>query len=146
MEPRLTLITLGVADIARATAFYVRLGFVRSAMSNDNVSFFQAGGVVLALYERAALAEDALLPADAAGVHAPAGFAGVSLAHNARSAAEVDAVLAEAQAIGANVREGTADLGALRAEVESNLTQIESLVNDINRKWPFAREHGVKLP
>lgn len=59
---------------------------------------------------------------------------------------KVDAVLAEAQAIGANVREGTADLGALRAEVESNLAQIESLVNDINRKWPFAREHGVKLP
>lgn len=59
---------------------------------------------------------------------------------------KVDAVLAEAQAVGANVREGTADLGALRAEVESNLTQIESLVNDINRKWPFAREHGVKLP
>ena len=103
MEPRLTLITLGVADIARATAFYVRLGFVRSAISNDNVSFFQAGGVVLALYERAALAEDALLPADAAGVHAPAGFAGVSLAHNARSAAEVDAVLAEAVAAGAHL-------------------------------------------
>ena len=59
---------------------------------------------------------------------------------------KVDAVLAEAQAVGANVREGTADLGALRAEVESNLTQIESLVNEINRKWPFAREHGVKLP
>ena len=59
---------------------------------------------------------------------------------------KVDAVLAEAQAVGANVREGTADLGALRAEVESNLTQIESLVNEINRKWPFAREHRVKLP
>ena len=68
------------------------------------------------------------------------------LADTRTSLKKVDAVLAEAQAIGANVREGTADLGALRAEVESNLTQIESLVNDINRKWPFAREHGVKLP
>ena len=68
------------------------------------------------------------------------------LADTRGSLKKVDAVLAEAQAVGANVREGTEDLSALRAEVESNLTQIESLVNDINRKWPFAREHGVKLP
>ena len=68
------------------------------------------------------------------------------LADTRSSLKKVDGVLAEAQTIGANVREGTADLGALRAEVESNLTQIESLVNDINRIWPFAREKGVKLP
>lgn len=68
------------------------------------------------------------------------------LADTRASLKKVDAVLAEAQAIGANVREGTADLGALRAEVESNLRKIEGLVNEINRKWPFARETEVKLP
>ena len=59
---------------------------------------------------------------------------------------KVDGVLAEAQAVGANVRAGTEDLGALRAEVEANLAKIEGLVNDINRKWPFARERELKLP
>lgn len=59
---------------------------------------------------------------------------------------KVDAVLAEAQAVGANVREGTADLGALRAEVESNLRKIDQLVGDIQRKWPFARDTEIKLP
>ena len=58
----------------------------------------------------------------------------------------VDAVLIEAQAVGANARVATADLGTLRAEVESSLTKVESLVNDINRKWPFARDTEVKLP
>ena len=87
MEPRLTLITLGVADVARATAFYARLGFVRAAGSNAHISFFQAGGVVLAVFGRSALAEDAQVAADAPGVQAPAGFAGISLAHNVRSKA-----------------------------------------------------------
>ncbi len=58
----------------------------------------------------------------------------------------VDAVLVEAQAVGANARVATADLGTLRAEVESSLIKVESLVNEINRKWPFARETEVKLP
>ena len=68
------------------------------------------------------------------------------LADTRASLKKVDAVLAEAQAVGANVREGTADLGALRTEVESNLRTIEGLVNEINRKWPFARDTEVKLP
>ena len=59
---------------------------------------------------------------------------------------KVDAVLAEAQAVGANVREGTVDLGALRAEVESNLRKIDQRVGDIQRKWPFARDTEIKLP
>jgi phospholipid/cholesterol/gamma-HCH transport system substrate-binding protein len=58
----------------------------------------------------------------------------------------VDAVLVEAQVVGANARVATADLGTLRAEVESSLIKVESLVNEINRKWPFARETEVKLP
>ena len=53
------------------------------------------------------------------------------------TASKVDAVLVEAQAIGANTREATTDLGALRADVESNLRKVESLVNEIQRKWPL---------
>ena len=68
------------------------------------------------------------------------------LADTRASLKKVDGVLAEAQAVGANVRAGTEDLGALRAEVESNLAKIEGLVNDINRKWPFARERELTLP
>lgn len=59
---------------------------------------------------------------------------------------KIDAVLAEAQSIGANVKDATADLAPLRADVESNLRKIEQLVNEINRKWPFKREAEVKLP
>lgn len=63
-----------------------------------------------------------------------------------QSLTRVDAVLAEAQAIGANAREATTDLGALRADVEANLRKLEALINDINRKWPFARDQELKLP
>lgn len=62
------------------------------------------------------------------------------------SLVKVDAVLAEAQAVGANAREATTDLGALRAEVEASLRKVEGLVNEINRKWPFARDTELKLP
>ncbi len=59
---------------------------------------------------------------------------------------KVDAVLVEAQAVGANAREATGDLGTLRGEVEASLRKVDGLVNEINRKWPFARETEVKLP
>ena len=59
MEPRLSLITLGVADVARARAFYEALGFKAGRASQDSVTFLDAGGVVLALFGRASLAEDA---------------------------------------------------------------------------------------
>jgi len=59
---------------------------------------------------------------------------------------KVDAVLLDAQAIAANTREGTSDLAALRAEAESSLRKVEHLVNEINRKWPFARDAEIKLP
>ena len=63
-----------------------------------------------------------------------------------QSLTRVDAVLAEAQAVGANAREASADLGALRAEVEANLRKLEGLINDINRKWPFTRDQELRLP
>lgn len=63
-----------------------------------------------------------------------------------QSLKRVDLVLQEAQAVGANVRGATTDLGSLRAEVEASLRKVEGLVNEINRKWPFARDAEVKLP
>ena len=86
--------------------------------------------------------QDALVPEVRATVLQLNGL----LADTRTSLQKVDAVLVEAQAIGANAREATTDLGALRAEVESNLRKVESLVNDINRKWPFARDTELKLP
>ena len=68
------------------------------------------------------------------------------LADARNSLKKVDAVLVEAQGIGANTREATTDLGALRGEVEASLRKVEHLVNEINRKWPFARDTGIKLP
>jgi predicted lactoylglutathione lyase len=94
MEPRLTLITLGVADVARSRRFYEAVGFKASSASVDSTAFMDAGGVVLALWSRTSLAEDAGL------ADSEPGFAGVALAHNARSEREVDAVLAEAAARG----------------------------------------------
>lgn len=70
-----------------------------------------------------------------------------TLLGEARSSLQkVDAVLVEAQAIGANTRTATTDLGALRAEVEQSLRQVSQLVNEIQRKWPFARDTTIKLP
>lgn len=97
MEPRLSLVTLGVADVARARTFYERLGFKASSASNESVTFFDAGGVVLGLFGRAALAQDAYVP------EAGSGFSAIALAHNVRTEAEVDAVLAEAAAAGGRI-------------------------------------------
>ena len=97
MEPRLSVVTLGVTDMARMRTFYEALGFVASAASNESVTFFQAGGVVLGLFGRQALAEDAHV------TDSKPGFSGVSLAHNVRSEADVDAVLAHAVVCGAKL-------------------------------------------
>lgn len=97
MEQRLSLVTLGVADLARSRAFYEGLGWKRSARQAEGVAFFQMGGAVLSLFGREDLAEDAGLPAEGSG------FGGVALAYNARSREEVDAVLAEAVAAGARL-------------------------------------------
>src|SRR5579862_9242159 len=94
MEQRLSLVTLGVSDLARATAFYEALGW--RASTEPDVSFFQAGCMVVALWDRGRLAEDS-------GVVDGGGWGGVTLAYNARSRAEVDAVIEEARAAGAIV-------------------------------------------
>ncbi|MCA0256673.1 MAG: VOC family protein [Proteobacteria bacterium] len=97
MEPRVSLITLGVADLAVSRRFYEALGFVASTASQGDVVFFQAGSMALALYPRAALAEDATVS------DSPAGFSGITLAHNLRSEAEVDALMAHAASCGARL-------------------------------------------
>ncbi len=97
MEPRLSIVTLGVADVAKARAFYEALGFTASVASQDSITFMDAGGAVLALYGRDALAEDAHVPACAPG------FSGVTLAHNVRSEADVDTTLAHAASCGATI-------------------------------------------
>lgn len=79
-------------------------------------------------------------------VKAAVGQVNALLADTRQSLRKMDAVLAEAQAVGANARVATEDLGLLRAEVESSLRKVEGLVNEINRKWPFARETEIKLP
>ncbi|MBC7952457.1 MAG: VOC family protein [Rhodospirillaceae bacterium] len=97
MEPRLSLVTLGVADLAVSRAFYGKLGFEESSAGNDSVAFFQAGGVVLALFGAQSLADDA-------GVTlAPPGFRGITLAHNVRSKDQVALVLEEAEQAGARM-------------------------------------------
>jgi phospholipid/cholesterol/gamma-HCH transport system substrate-binding protein len=63
-----------------------------------------------------------------------------------QSLKKVDAVLVEAQGIASNTREATVDLGALRTEVEASLRKVDALVNEVNRKWPFARDTEIKLP
>ena len=102
MEQRLSLVTLGVADLARARAFYEGLGWSTHAGPDDDVVFFQTGGMIVALWGRGQLAEDS-------GVDDVGGWGGVTLALNVRSPAEVDAVIEEARAAGARIaREGAA--------------------------------------
>src|SRR5271155_3062955 len=96
MEQRISILTLGVADLNRSREFYERLGWQRSMAENEGIVFFQAGGMALALYPRVELAKDANV---AAMGH---GFGGVTLAYNARSRADVDSVIEEAKAAGAN--------------------------------------------
>lgn len=93
MEQRVSLVTLGVADLPRARAFYQALGWVGES-PDDEVVFFQAGGMIVALWDRGKLAEDSV-------VVDGGGWGGVTLAHNVSSPEMVDTVLAEAEAAGA---------------------------------------------
>lgn len=98
MAPRLSLVTLGVNDIPRARGFYERMGFTVLEGSNESVTFLDAGGAMLGLFGRTALAEDAHVD------DGPPGFSGVALAINVASAGDVDRLLAEAVAAGATLR------------------------------------------
>jgi catechol 2,3-dioxygenase-like lactoylglutathione lyase family enzyme len=93
MEQRLSLVTLGVRDLDRAREFYERLGWQRGD-DNDDVVFFQTGGLIVGLWDREALAEDS-------AVEDSGGWGGVTLALNVRSPDEVDSVLEQAREAGA---------------------------------------------
>jgi predicted lactoylglutathione lyase len=96
----LTIVTLGVDDLARATRFYEAIGFVRKARgSGEGIAFFAAGGTVLALYPWELLARDAKVSASPR----PTAFRGTALAWNCASPAVVDAVLSKAQSAGGHL-------------------------------------------
>jgi catechol 2,3-dioxygenase-like lactoylglutathione lyase family enzyme len=96
MEQRVSCITLGVSDLARAVAFYRALGWSPREDEHDDVFFFSAGGLVFALWSRESLAQDSC-------VSDSGGWGGITLAHNVGSPQEVDAVLEQAAAAGARI-------------------------------------------
>lgn len=96
MKQRVNLITLGVAELGRARRFYEGLGWKTNAEPGDDVVFFQAGDMIVALWDRTKLAEDSC-------VEDAGGWGGVTLAVNFDSPQEVDAVIEEARAGGGKI-------------------------------------------
>ncbi len=140
MEQRLSLVTLGVADLARSRAFYENgLGFVKH---NDEpeVAFYQLPGIVLALWSRQELATDA-------GVEdTGATFGGIALAHNARDRAGVDEIVAEALAAGGSLRKQPeptpwGGYSGYIADPDGHLWEIAH-----NPDWPIDRDGSVSMP
>lgn len=97
MEPRISIITLGVKDLKISTKFYLDLGFPLQKPVNDSISFFELTGTLLALYPKAALAKDANVP------EIGSGFSGFTLAHNVHSKEEVDNIMKVAEHVGAKI-------------------------------------------
>jgi predicted lactoylglutathione lyase len=140
MEPRISLVTLGVMDLSRACAFYEALGWRVSAASTDEVVFFQANGLAVAIYDRAALAADAGVPDEGAG------FCGMALAHNARSREEVDAIFDDAIQAGAEPTKPPEDTfwggySAYFADPDGHLWEIAW-----NPHFPLDNAGNLRLP
>ena len=141
MSVHISLITLGVANVARATAFYEKLGFVRSkSASQESVSFFWAGGVVLALWSREAQREDA-----AAG-DLWNGNGGIVVAQNVASEAEVDAVMETAEAAGARILKQAAKTfwggyNAYFADPDGHVWEVA-----FNPHWGLEADGRIRLP
>jgi catechol 2,3-dioxygenase-like lactoylglutathione lyase family enzyme len=139
VEQRVSLITLGVADVAQSRAFYEALGWATSAEPGSDVVFFQAGGMIVALWSRAQLAEDT-------AVTDRGGWGGMALAHNVRSPVEVDAVLAEADAAGATVARTGAETfwggySGVFVDPDGHAWEIAH-----NPFWVLAENGSVSLP
>src|SRR5665213_3081088 len=138
MEQRVSLITLGVADLDRSRRFYEGLGW-RRGNRDDGVVFFQIPGGVLALWDRGALAAETGLPDGG-------GFGGVALAYNARSRSEVDAVISEVERAGARVLRGPAETfwggySGYFADPDGHPWEVAH-----NPVWSFDAQGGVVLP
>lgn len=98
MEQRLTIITLGVSDLKQSVDFYEnKFGWKKSPMSSDDIIFFELRGIILSLYSRDALAEDALVDP------ASSGFKGFTLGYNARSENEVDSLVSDLKSEGVKI-------------------------------------------
>ncbi|HSL42499.1 MAG TPA: VOC family protein [Anaerolineales bacterium] len=98
MNQHLHLVTLGVRDYAASKKFYTEtLGWQPSRSSNEDITFYQAGGIVLSIYQREKLAEDALVSPEGSG------FGGFTLAYNAQSEAEVDEIIRDLQSKGVRI-------------------------------------------
>jgi uncharacterized protein len=139
MEQRVSLITLGVRDLPRARAFYEGLGWTTRAGPEDDVVFFQAGGMVLALWDRARLAEDS-------GVEDAGGWGGTTLAYNVRAPAEVDAVIDEARAAGAGIVRGPGETfwggySAAFTDPDGHPWEVAH-----NPRWTIREDGSVELP
>jgi len=138
MEQRLSLVTLGVSDLARARAFYEALGWTTGAAPSDDVVFFQAGCMIVALWGRDQLAEDS-------GVSDSGGWGGLTLAYNTRSPAEVDAVIAEAEAAGATIARPGAETfwggySGVFTDPDGHAWEVAH-----NPHWTLAEDGSVKL-
>jgi predicted lactoylglutathione lyase len=139
VEQRVSLVTLGVRDLARARAFYEALGWTTRAEPGDDVVFFQAGGMVVALWARARLAEDS-------GVDDAGGWGGVTFAHNVRSPEEVDAVTEEARRAGANVVREPAETfwggySAAFTDPDGHPWEVAH-----NPRWTIREDGSIELP
>jgi hypothetical protein len=136
----LTLVTLGVQDLARATAFYEGLGLKRAGFASDKVAFFDIGGLALALYPREALAADAgLAPAGS-------GFRAITLAWNLSSREAVDAAMARAGEIGASVVKPAQDVfwGGYSGHVADPDGHLWAIA--LNPIWPLRGNGALELP
>jgi uncharacterized protein len=139
MRQRISLITLGVRDLARARRFYESLGWRTGAAPGDDVVFFQAGDMVLALWDRARLAEDSC-------VQDSGGWGGVTLALNLGSAEEVDAVTEQAREAGAVI--GREPAPTFWGGYSSAFLDPEGHPWEIayNPRWTLTEAGGVRLP
>jgi uncharacterized glyoxalase superfamily protein PhnB len=138
---RLHLVTLGVKDFERSLSFYQDgLGWQPSTASGEDVAFFQLGGMVLALYPRHKLAEDASVPAEGSG------FPGFSLAYNARSREEVDQVFSAVERLGATIAKRPQDV--FWGGYSGYFTDPDGFYWEVawNPFFPFDEQGHLKLP
>jgi predicted lactoylglutathione lyase len=138
MKQRVSLITLGVSDLGRARRFYEALGWTTGAGPDDDVAFFQAGDMVLALWDRAKLAEDS-------AVEDSGGWGGVTLALNLGSPAEVNAVIEEARNAGATIGREPAETfwggySGIFIDPDGHPWEVAH-----NPRWTITEDGGVRL-